>query len=158
MVVISDTSVITNLIQLNHLMLLKDLFGNIIVPQKVFEELGKLPEQIEIIEKLDWIEIKQISDREHFDNLLKILDPGEAQAIVLALELKADALLIDEKKGRKIAQEYGITITGLLGVLIDAKSERLVHKVKPILDKLIFELGFRISPKLYQDILQKIGE
>lgn len=158
MIVISDTSVITNLIQLNHLMLLKDLFGNIIVPQKVFEELGKLPEQIEIIEKLDWIEIKQISDREHFDNLLKILDPGEAQAIVLALELKADALLIDEKKGRKIAQEYGITITGLLGVLIDAKSERLVHKVKPILDKLIFELGFRISPKLYQDILQKIGE
>lgn len=158
MVVISDTSVITNLIQLNHLMLLKDLFGNIIVPQKVFEELGKLPEQIEIIEKLDWIEIKQISDREHFDNLLKILDPGEAQAIVLALELKADALLIDEKKGRKIAQEYGITITGLLGVLIDAKSESLVHKVKPILDKLIFELGFRISPKLYQDILQKIGE
>ena len=158
MIVISDTSVITNLIQLNHLMLLKELFGNIIVPQKVFEELGKLPEQIEIIEKLDWIEIKQISDREHFDNLLKILDPGEAQAIVLAIELKADALLIDEKKGRKIAQEYGITITGLLGVLIDAKSENLVHKVKPILDKLIFELGFRISPKLYQDILKMIGE
>jgi predicted nucleic acid-binding protein len=158
MVVISDTSVITNLIQLDHLRLLKELFGNIIVPQKVFEELARLPEQIEIIERYDWIEIKQISDREHFSKLQKTLDPGEAEAIVLALELRADALLIDEKKGRKIAQEYGITITGLLGVLVDAKSEHLIDEVKPILDRLVFEVGFRINPKLYQDIIKRAGE
>ena len=90
--------------------------------------------------------------------MITTLDPGEAEAIVLAIELKADALLIDEKKGRKIAQEYGIVITGLLGILIDSKAENLIQEVKPILDRLIFEIGFRISPKLYQDILEKVNE
>ena len=77
---------------------------------------------------------------------------------MLAIELRADALLIDEKKGRKIAQEYGIIITGLLGIFIEAKKEGFINKVKPTLDRLIFEAGFRISPKLYQAILEKVGE
>lgn len=158
MIVISDTSVITNLIQLDQLSLLRQLFGDIILPQKVFDELSKIPDQIDIIEKTNWIEIKQISDRDHFEKLIPTLDPGEAEAIVLAIELKADALLIDEKKGRKIAQEYGIVITGLLGILIESKAENLIQEVKPILDKLIFEIGFRISPKLYRDILEKVDE
>jgi len=158
MIVISDTSVITNLIQLDQLSLLQQLFGDIILPQKVFDELSKVPDQIDIIEKTNWIEIKQISDRDHFEKLITTLDPGEAEAIVLAIELKADALLIDEKKGRKIAQEYGIVITGLLGILIKSKAENLIQEVKPILDKLIFEIGFRISPKLYRDILEKVDE
>ncbi len=158
MIVVSDTSVITNLVQIDQLTLLKALFGNIVIPQKVYDELTKVPKQIELIERLNWIEVKQISDRTHFDNLLKTLDPGEAEAIVLAIELEADALLIDEKKGRKIAQEHGIIITGLLGILIIAKTENLISEVKPILDKLIFETGFRINPKLYQDILKKVDE
>ncbi|NUQ26046.1 MAG: DUF3368 domain-containing protein [Saprospiraceae bacterium] len=158
MIVVSDTSVITNLVQIDQLTLLKDLFGSIVIPQKVYDELTKVPKQIDLIERLNWIEVKQISDRSHFDNLLKTLDPGEAEAIVLAIELEADALLIDEKKGRKIAEEYGIIITGLLGILIIAKSENLIIEVKPILDKLIFETGFRINPKLYQDILKKVDE
>jgi predicted nucleic acid-binding protein len=158
MIVVSDTSVITNLGQIDQLTLLKDLFGNIVIPQKVYDELTKVPKQIDLIERLNWIEVKQILDRAHFDNLLKTLDPGEAEAIVLAIELEADALLIDEKKGRKIAQEHGIIITGLLGILIVAKAENLISEVKPILDKLIFETGFRINPKLYQDILKKVDE
>lgn len=158
MIVVSDTSVITNLVQIDQLTLLKDLFGSIVIPQKVYDELTKVPKQIDLIERLNWIEVKQISDSSHFDNLLKTLDPGEAEAIVLAIELEADALLIDEKKGRKIAEEYGIIITGLLGILIIAKSENLIIEVKPILDKLIFETGFRINPKLYQDILKKVDE
>lgn len=158
MVVISDTSVITNLIQLNQLSLLNQLFGQIIIPQKVFDELAKIPNQTETIDGVNWIKIKQISDINLFQKLIKRLDPGEAEAIVLAVELKADALLIDEKKGRKIAQEYGIIITGLLGILIEAKKEGLINDVKPILDRLIFETGFRISPKLYQDILEKVNE
>lgn len=158
MIVVSDTSVITNLVQIDQLTLLKDLFGSIVIPQKVYDELTKVPKQIDLIERLNWIEVKQISDSSHFDNLLKTLDAGEAEAIVLAIELEADALLIDEKKGRKIAQEHGIIITGLLGILIIAKAENLISEVKPILDKLIFETGFRINPKLYQDILKKVDE
>lgn len=158
MIVVSDTSVITNLIQLGQLPLLKELFENIIIPQKIFDELARIPRQIEVINENAWIEVRQISDETHFKKLTSTLDPGEAEAIVLAIELKADALLIDEKKGRRIAQEYGITITGLLGVLIEAKAENLIKEVKPILDRLIFEMGFRINPKLYQNILEKVDE
>lgn len=101
MIVISDTSVISNSIQLDQLILLRKLFGNIVLPQKVFDELSKIPEQIIIIKRLNWIEVKTISNKEYFEKLLKILDAGEAEAIALAIELKADALLIDEKKAEE---------------------------------------------------------
>ena len=158
MIIVSDTSIITNLIQVGRLTLLRHLFGEIVIPTQVFEELSKVSGQSEIIENTEWIEIKAITNKKKFGKLIRLLDPGEAEAIVLALELKADALLIDEKKGRKVAQEYGIIITGLLGILIEAKEEKVISEVKPILNKLIFEVGFRISPKLYQQILEKVGE
>lgn len=154
MIVVSDTSVITNLLQLGQLSLLKELFKNIIIPQKVFDELARIPKQIEIINENAWIEARQISDEAHFKKLIRTLDTGEAEAIVLAIELKTNAL----KKGRRIAQEYGITITGLLGILIEAKADNLIKEVKPILDRLIFEMGFRISPKLHQNILERVDE
>ncbi len=158
MIVISDTSVITNLIQLDELKLLHQLFGDIIIPSSVFEELEKLPEQAEYVRQVEWVEIQKVSDQELFEKLLETLDPGESESIVLALELKADLLLIDEKKGRKVATEYGINITGLLGILIEAKESGFIKKVKPILDQLIYEVGFRISPKLYQEILEIVNE
>lgn len=158
MVVISDTSVITNLIQLNKLSLLENLFGRVIIPEKVYHELGKLPNQKKIIDESDWIEIRAISDQKLYLKLENSLDPGEAEAITLAVELEAELLLIDEKKGRKIAQEYGVLITGLIGVLIEAKEEGYLTEIKPLLDKLIYEVGFRISPKLYQTVLKETGE
>ncbi|MEM6840720.1 MAG: DUF3368 domain-containing protein [Bacteroidota bacterium] len=158
MVIVSDTSIITNLIQVDHLEFLQDIFGEIVIPAQVFEELSKVPGQLEIIENTEWIEVKTIANEKQLEELTVVLDPGEAEAIVLALELKADALLIDEKKGRKIAQKYGIVVTGLLGILISAKEENLIPEIKPILDKLIFEIGFRINPKLYQQILKRVDE
>ena len=158
MIIISDTSVITNLIHLDQLMILRKLFGNIVIPQKVFEELEKLPEQIVIINRHNGIKVNAIVNKEYFDELSKVLDSGESEAIALAVELKADLLLIDEKKGRKIAQENGILITGLLGILIDAKTENLIPEIKSILDTLIFEIGSRISPQLYLDILKRADE
>ncbi|MEM9829833.1 MAG: DUF3368 domain-containing protein [Bacteroidota bacterium] len=158
MVIVSDTSIITNLIQVDHLEFLQDIFGEIVIPAQVFEELSKVPGQLEIIENTEWIEVKTIANEKQLEELTVVLDPGEAEAIALALELKADALLIDEKKCRKIAQKYGIVVTGLLGILISAKEENLIPEIKPILDKLIFEIGFRISPKLYQQILEKVDE
>ena len=65
------------------------------------------------------------------------LDPGEAEAIVLAKELKAEFLIIDERKGRRIAAEHGLRITGLLGVLVRGKQKGYITKLTPILDKLV---------------------
>lgn len=158
MIVISDTSVITNLIQLDQLILLRKLFGDIVLPQKVFDELSRLPKQAIILRRLKWVEVKSASNTKYFEKLCKILDAGEAEAIALAIELKADVLLIDERKGRRIAQENGILITGLLGVLLEAKTQNLLPQIKPILDKLVFEIGFRISTELYREILKKVNE
>ncbi|MEL6624907.1 MAG: DUF3368 domain-containing protein [Bacteroidota bacterium] len=158
MIIISDTSVITNLIQLHALSLLEKLFGRVIIPKKVYGELGKLPQQKEIIDQSQGIEVRAISDKKLYTKLVNSLDPGEAEAITLAVELEADLLLIDEKKGRKIAEAQGVSITGLLGILIEAKEDGLLKEIKPLLDKLIYEVGFRIHPKLYQAVLIEAGE
>ena len=158
MIVISDTSVITYLIQIDELLLLKELFGEVIIPEKVKEELSQISGQLSIIESTDWIKVRRITNQNLYNEIEENLDSGETESIVLAIELQADILLIDEKKGRRIAEKYGLRITGLLGILIEAKEENIIKEVKPMLDRLIYEIGFRISPRLYQEILKKVNE
>ena len=158
MLIVSDTSPITNLIKIDQLDLLKILFQQAIIPQKVYEELADYENQGNVIDSQSWIIVKAVKDQSAVERLKNILDPGEAEAIILAQELKANFLIIDERKGRKIAETRGITITGLLGVLIRAKKKEIVPKLKPLLDKLINLGGFRISKILYQKILEEVGE
>jgi len=146
MTIISDTSVITYLIQLKYLHLLKALFGEVIIPQKVKEELIKITNQEPVLKQNDWIKEVKLKGTKLYEELLIQLDPGEAESIALAVEIEADLLLIDEKKGRQIAEKYNIRITGLLGILIRSKNEKMLDNLKPILDQLIYEFGFRISP------------
>ncbi|MGB1204906.1 MAG: DUF3368 domain-containing protein [Chitinophagales bacterium] len=158
MIIISDTSVITYLLQLDSISILQALFQKVVIPIAVKEELEKIPSQRSFLERNNWIIPMSIQNLVLFNELSKELDRGEAEAIVLSLELKADILLIDEKKGRKIAKKHGIFITGLLGVLIDAKNQGLLEKVKPLLDKLIYEHEFRLKPKLYRHVLKLVKE
>ncbi|MCI5093438.1 DUF3368 domain-containing protein [Phaeodactylibacter sp.] len=158
MIIVSDTSVITNLKQIGYLEILEKLFKRVIVPQKVSEELLRIEGRDQLFEENSWLEVRETLNKPLYEKLLKRVDPGEAESIALALENKADLLLIDERKGRKVAEEYGLTITGWVGILIDAKSKNYVNDIKPILDKLIYDIGFRISPKLYQKVLIMVNE
>ena len=158
MIVISDTSVITYLIQIGKISLLKELFQDIIIPPSVRKELEKIPNQKYILEQNKWIRTLSIQNNKLLNTLLKKLDKGEAEAIILSIELSADILLIDEKKGRRIADEYGLNITGLLGIFVEGKTYGFINEVKPILDELINKTGFRISPKLYNFVLKIVKE
>ena len=86
------------------------------------------------------------------------LDPGVSEAIALALEINADLLLIDERRGKTEANRLGIRITGLLGVLVEAKQQALIPAVRPLMDDLIAASQFRVSQALYNQILAMVGE
>lgn len=158
MIVICDTSPITNLIQIGYLELLNKLYGKVLIPEGVYYELSEYEYHGRILEEKDWIVVRKVIDRKEVETLLDYLDLGECEAIVLAKESSADLLIMDERKGRNIAKEQGLEIIGLLGVLVKGRRRGYFEKLKPILDELIDEVGFRVSRNLYQKILESVGE
>lgn len=163
MIVISDTSIITNLAAIQHLQLLPQLYNQVIIPEAVYRELTDIdppvPGSIEV-QAATWIEIRQVVNRNTVERLQQQvrLDLGESEAIALALELSADLLLIDERRGRAEANRLGLRITGILGILLEAKHQNLILAVKPLMDALIATSAFRISSALYNQILDIVGE
>jgi hypothetical protein len=158
MIVVSDTSAITNLIQIDHLWLLREVYQNIIIPQAVYDELVSDTKNKLIIESLSWIKIKEVKENDITRNLKEVLDPRESEAITLALELDADFIIIDEKKGRKIAEDYGLRKIGLVGILVESKRKGLIKEVRNLLEQLIEKANFFVSEKLYKDVLYQLNE
>ena len=105
MIVVSDTSNISYLIQLDLLFLLEELYGEVFIPEAVYQELSAMPAQIPIVDQTGWINIQPVQDRTMVEKLLNDLDLSEAESITLALEMKAELLIVDEAKGRKIARD-----------------------------------------------------
>ncbi|NJO39523.1 MAG: DUF3368 domain-containing protein [Cyanobacteria bacterium CRU_2_1] len=163
MIVISDTSAITNLAAIDQLRLLPLLYEQVIIPEAVYRELVDIeppvPGSAEV-QTTSWLEVRLIANREVVERLQSEvrLDAGESEAIALALELGADLLLIDERRGRAEADRLGIKITGLLGILVEAKRKNLIVAVKPSMDALIATSEFRVSSALYNQILNLVNE
>ncbi len=152
MIVVSNTSPIFYLSTIGQLDLLRQLYNEILIPTTVFNEItnvGNTDFSARVVPKLSWIKTQSAADRALVRTLSKELDPGEAEAIALAVELKADRLLIDERLGRSAALRLGLKITGVLGILVAAKRNNLIQEVKPLLDILIDRVGFWIDERLY---------
>lgn len=161
MTVVSNTSPISNLAAIGQLSLLQLLYGSITIPPAVADEIafvGAIYTQAAAVPSLSWITIQPVIDRTLVERLRTKLDKGESEAIALAVELEAELLLIDEQLGRKLAWESGLEITGLLGVLVEAKSRGAIAAVKPLMDDLMVQARFRVSQKLYVEVLQLAGE
>jgi uncharacterized protein len=157
-IVVSDTSPIANLIVVGQIDLLPQLFRTVVIPEMVYQELlanGENHPVTQTVTTADWLNIQSVSNPLQATILERDrrLDPGEANAIVLALELKATQLLIDERLGRTEAKRQGLRITGILGVLLAAKRQGLISTVRPVLDQLIDKANFRISDRLYAETL-----
>ena len=104
MIVVSETSPILNLAAVNKLHLLHDLYAEIVVPSPVQGELSRNGIQLDP----SWMRVVAAQDQSVVASLRHQLDPGEAEAIVIAAELKAELLLVDEKRGRRIATDRGL--------------------------------------------------
>ena len=155
MIVVSDTSPIHNLAAVEQLDLLRQLYDRVAIPSAVYQELlaaGETDPGALAVQTLDWIEVRSITNSAPLQELQAILDPGEAEAIALALELKAERLVIDERRGRQAASQRGLQVVGLLGVLLAAKQQGAIAQVQPILDALIAQ-GFWLRRAVYLEVL-----
>ena len=163
MIVISDTSAITNLAAIGQLQLLPQLYNQVTIPEAVYRELVDIAPPVpgtQEVQTAAWLKVIQVINYKIVKRLQDEvrLDLGESEAIALTLELDADLLLIDERRGRAEADRLGVKITGLLGILVEAKRKNLIVTVKPLMDALIATSEFRVSSALYKQILDIVDE
>ncbi|WNZ47500.1 DUF3368 domain-containing protein [Leptolyngbya boryana CZ1] len=160
MIIVSNTTPLSELAKIDRLDLLSSLFTKILIPPTVHAELttGNHLAKL-LIPNATWIEIRPLQQTERIEQLLKTpgLDRGECAAIALAEELQADRLLMDERAGRNLAQTLGLPIIGTIGILLLAREQRIISEVSPLLNGLI-DQGTWISPAFYQQVLQMAGE
>jgi len=157
--IVADASSIISFARANRLDLLKQVVKNLIIPEAVYEEIvikgsGK-PGASEVNSAL-WIEVRKINARNKLAALPDILGEGEKEAIVLAEEQES-FLLIDDPQARREAQRRKLKLISSPDILQEAKNQNLIPNVRGALDAFIKE-GFRISDKLYRDILKRAEE
>jgi predicted nucleic acid-binding protein len=152
MIVVSDTSPLTALLQIGKAEILTQLFSEVLIPPAVHSELLRehavLP---------DWLRVKTPAQIPLAVSNAQ-LDAGETEALALALEIQADVLLIDERKGRAAARAVGLKVTGLLGCLILAKESGYLAHIAPVIVDLRLIAGCWFEENLVADVLRAAGE
>lgn len=154
--IVSDASPLIVLLKTNKLSILQKLFTKIIVPKAVYQEITAKEQEKQIFDKTDWIEIRDIKNSELNNLLKKLIDKGEAEAIILAKELKT-SLLLDDAKARKYAILLNVEVIGTLGLLKMAKKRGITPSVKETISDMLAE-GYYIEDKLIARILEDVGE
>lgn len=158
-VIVNSTPLIV-LCNANLLFILKELYGNITIPQAVFDEVTAKPDSacLQIKENLDWIfveKIKDVADRKMYKAKLHA---GEVDVMILAQESpQADLVIIDDNAAKKTAKYLGLTVTGTLGVLLKAKKSGIIFSVKDAINKLQAN-GFYIDSKIVKLVLNQAEE
>jgi predicted nucleic acid-binding protein len=154
--VVSNTGPLIALATIGQFDLLHKLFGEILIPPAVRAEI--LDENtVNAVTAADWIMVSPAQDEIAVQLLRGELDAGESEAIVLARELNADLLLLDDRSARRKAGSIELSTIGTLGVLLLAKNEKLIPVLGPLVDDLR-RAGFHMSDELYDQVLDSAGE
>ena len=157
MILIADASALIALACCNSLELLETLFGNILVPTTVFYEVTT-PDKPQSARLQSYLKDKvRAVDMQRYIYLDAFADAGETEAMLLYKELTADYLLIDDKRGRKVAKINQIKTIGSLGVLLQAKRVGLIPHIAPLL-KQIADSPAYMNENLIQTVLELAGE
>ena len=164
MIVVSDTTPLISLLKIEHLDLLKKLFGNVLIPQSVYDELTadeRFKMEAELLQQKDFIKVHSVKNAESVSVLRRAtgLDQGESEAIVLTDETNADLLLMDEAKGRAVSSEMGFRIMGTIGILMAAYEEHELtsNEVKECVSGLQ-SAGRHIGQRHYQMLLDMLDD
>ncbi len=150
--VVSNAGPLIALAQIDQFDLLHEIYGEIVIPPAVHNEVvtfGQDRPGAREVARSEWIQVERIRNPVAIGLLRERLDQGESEAIALAMETRADLLLIDEARGRRVCQAQALQHIGTLGILILAQRRGLIVSVTPCLDQLM-ETGFRMSTTLYQ--------
>jgi len=155
--VVSNTSPILNLAIIGQLELLHRQFGELWIPRAVLEELRSdenLPGSSAIQDaiKAGWIKVEKVRDHALVHALEDNLDNGEAESIALAIQLKSDWILLDERDGRKQAKRLGVNVIGVLGILLTARRDGQLASLSKAIQELQDQAAFRINPSLLEEI------
>jgi predicted nucleic acid-binding protein len=154
-IAVADTSPIRYLILIEHVHVLPALFGEVIVPPAVVAELTneRTPQEVRtwLADRPEWLHVQ--TPRESLPQLRGEIDDGEREAIALAVELRAGALLIDDRNGRRQAEALECPAVGTLGVLADA-AERGFADLRAALDRLR-STNFRADRQFIEQILSR---
>lgn len=160
MIVVADSGPLITLAQISRFDLLRPLFGELRIPMAVKQEIigsGQGRAGQPQVSTANWVQVCEVHNTAAVELLQERLDLGESEAIVLAIELHADLLLIDEARGRRVADSRGLEKTGTLGVLILAKKRGLIPAVTPLLSDLR-AAGFRMDQELHHTARLLAGE
>lgn len=164
MIIVADTTPLISLMKIGHLDLLEQLFGEVQIPEAVFDELvynTNFPEESKLIQESNYIIRVSVKDTSAVDLLRRSsgLDAGESEAIILSDSIGTSLLLMDEVKGRQVAKQMGIPLMGTIGLLLVGYNEKLLTK-QQILEciEIMKTSGRHISESLYQQLLAKISE
>jgi predicted nucleic acid-binding protein len=149
--VISNASPLIALEQIGHLDLLKGLFPTVLIPPAVVREVAPT------VTLPTWVSEHTLTQPIGPQILRAALGLGESEAICLALEISAQWVILDERPARRLAQALGLPVIGTLGILLASKRRGLLTAVRPCIDALV-NLGFHISPGLYDLVLADAGE
>jgi len=155
-VIVSNASPLIVLLKINKLSILKKLFEKIVIPDTVYKEITAKEHDKLVFDKLKWIETTSVKKTEMINLLEKLINKGEAEAIIFAKELNA-TLLMDDAKARKYAKLLNIEVIGTLGLLKMAKKRGLVQSVRKVIDDMLNE-GYYIEDRLVKKILKDVGE
>jgi predicted nucleic acid-binding protein len=156
---VADSGPIIAFARIGRLDLLRQVVGELLIPDAVYEELtgqGQERPGTAEVARGDWIQRRTVGDHTLVGHLPHVLHAGEREAIVLAEELHAQ-LLIDEQRGRNMATARGVTVLGSLRILIEAKRRGLIDRAQPLLDTML-AAGYWIDEELLPPFFQEIGE
>lgn len=155
-----NTSPLIFLGHLGRLGLLQYAGRNIYIPLAVAEEVAEKPDAAALAVQIacgTWIQVRDVSDQTAVNLVRSALHKGEAEAIVLATELQAERLVMDDHDARRFADRCGLNTVGTLGILLAAKQRGDIVSLRSEIDRLL-AMGFRVNPQLVTAVLQQAGE